>query len=729
MGVTVATDGGEVIVQRLSGPDQSSAGPIALPARLTAMSSESDQPTKIKISGRSDLVRRLETEIDQADLTSQDEMLAIANTGSVRLWLQDKNGLSASVPRKVHDTRLPMTFWIIALTGLFGAVIGLWLLTMRAAELAAQAAGLAGVALLAAALPMAVIDAAELIIGGQRYALLLNLNYVGGQVFGAAFLCLFASYPIQLFSSRITVIACCILGLAVLPIVLLVPTVVDRSQFTSALVGLDLALIVVALVMQWVRSNYQPVGRAYLRLVGTVTTLSLGGWIACFQIPPAAGMPALADFSYGFLLMLPPFAAIALGIAKGHLFDIDRWAWKLLASAVVLLGLLVADLVLVFGIGLAPGQAASASLLLVGTIWLVARNRFLDALLGRRRRSQLQLSSDAVHVALAPTAPQRFDRWKSVLSELFEPLEIVAGPQNVVQASTLDSGRSLLVPAPAFGHALLLRGARLGRSLFQGEDCETVTSLLLVCDQVDVGRDAYDRGTREERERIAKDLHDDVSARLLTSLHRTDAELVRTDVRAAMSDIRSIVAGLEGHQSRLDEVLATLRHDCCERLEAAEIKCTWTFDPLAIQLADPAPYLFYKALNSAVREAVTNVIRHAQADRVEVLINSYSLGTDRWLRVTIADNGVGISPNAHLGHGSRNMKTRIRALGGHVESTSGQGTTISMSMPLEVPPGSGDGTASQPRYTVLSDKPDGRLWIMRNLFWWWKISKRPVTGS
>lgn len=89
VGITVTTVGGEVIVQSVSGTAESSDEAIALPARLTAASDNSAIPDKIKISGRTDLVRRLETEIMQRDLAPQDKIMAIANTGSVRLWLQD----------------------------------------------------------------------------------------------------------------------------------------------------------------------------------------------------------------------------------------------------------------------------------------------------------------------------------------------------------------------------------------------------------------------------------------------------------------------------------------------------------------------------------------------------------------------------------------------------------------------------------------------------------------
>lgn len=697
LGVTLTPVGDELIVERLSGPDQTRQHGLVLPARLTFVSGTSEGSARIKISHKATLMGRPEVDIRQDDLETQDDLLALARSGSVRLWLQDKNGGVTTIDRQVGDTRLPLAFWLIVLTGLFGAVIGLWLVVMRSGELAARAAALAGLALLATALPVAVAYSAEFIMGGRLYAVLLNLNSIGGQVFGAAFLCLFATYPGRLFPQRITLIACFALGSLVLPIVLFVPSLAARSQWVSALIGLDLILIIVALTIQWRRTAYQPLGRAYLRLVGSVTGLSLGAWVAFYQLPVAAGWAPLMDFSYGFLLTLAPFAAIALGISRGHLFDLDRWAWRLLTSAAVLLALIVADLLLVLGVGLAPGPAASGSLLLVGGLWLVARNRALDAFLGSRRISPLRLSSDAVHAALAPTASQRFERWTLALGKIFEPLELVAAPPDSAGATLRDQGHSLFVPAPAFGHALLLRGARQGRSLFRQEDCETVSSLLLICRQIDAGREAYDRGMREERERIARDLHDDVSARLLTSLHREDPDQVRTDVRAAIADIRTIVAGLEGQECALDELLGSLRQDVCERLEAAGIACAWAVDEAVGQLVLPVSYPVYKALTSALREAISNVIRHARASRVEVLIGLEQRDDTAWLSVTIADDGIGIASDAPRGHGSRNIKDRLHALGGRVEHRPGPGAALAMSMPLgPSPPGPGYGGRSWP---------------------------------
>ena len=84
-----------------------------------------------------------------------------------------------------------------------------------------------------------------------------------------------------------------------------------------------------------------------------------------------------------------------------------------------------------------------------------------------------------------------------------------------------------------------------------------------------------------------------------------------------------------------------------------------------------------------MKEALNNVVRHAQATAVEFSISAQA-GV---LKIEITDNGVGFDPAAEPGgHGVGNLQKRLEALGGkcQIESQPGSGTTISLNLPLKI---------------------------------------------
>jgi signal transduction histidine kinase len=184
----------------------------------------------------------------------------------------------------------------------------------------------------------------------------------------------------------------------------------------------------------------------------------------------------------------------------------------------------------------------------------------------------------------------------------------------------------------------------------------------------------------EERERIYRDLHDDVGAKLLSLVFRAgkpeDADLARS----ALRDLRDVVSRTGASSYRLEDVAADWRIECEQRLSEAGLVLDWR----ANGALDGVTLNQQQALNLGriLREAISNVIRHADARRVEV---SISIADER-LQLAVRDDGrgfVGDQPQGS-GRGVRNMAGRAARLGAEIDWRNAEpaGCHFRLAMPL-----------------------------------------------
>lgn len=183
--------------------------------------------------------------------------------------------------------------------------------------------------------------------------------------------------------------------------------------------------------------------------------------------------------------------------------------------------------------------------------------------------------------------------------------------------------------------------------------------------------------TLSERERISRDLHDVlgqtltgivVRAQLAQRLGGAEATaemaVVETMARDALAEVRTTVAGWR--QLVLDDELVVAR----DALAAAGVVLTVARAPDLV-LAPTAE----NALALALREAVTNVVRHARAAHCTVALRT----VDGRVVLEVADDGVGGA--VREGNGLTGMRERIAALGGTVGRTARDGTALVVSLP------------------------------------------------
>ncbi len=185
-----------------------------------------------------------------------------------------------------------------------------------------------------------------------------------------------------------------------------------------------------------------------------------------------------------------------------------------------------------------------------------------------------------------------------------------------------------------------------------------------------------------ERERIARDLHDVLGHTLsvITLKSELAGKLVDRDPQRAEKEIREVE---QISRQALSDVRDAIRGYRSQGLvaELAQAKTTLETAGLTVQ-CDAAttvklPAVQESVLSLAVREAVTNVVRHAQARTCRMRLEQQN-GSCKF---EIHDDGCGSSNGE--GNGLRGMRERVEMLGGTLDRSTEAGTTITITLPLK----------------------------------------------
>jgi two-component system NarL family sensor kinase len=210
-------------------------------------------------------------------------------------------------------------------------------------------------------------------------------------------------------------------------------------------------------------------------------------------------------------------------------------------------------------------------------------------------------------------------------------------------------------------------------------------------------------GQAEERRKMAREIHDS-TAQLLAGLGLTLAQLKRTRRSNRTMEIVLEMEQLLAEAQREIRSISYLTHPphLSERgLTEALRKLTDGYarrTDLAIHLnIVPEQEIAWPVVEAAiyrlVQEALSNIHRHAKATEVHVGI--YVRQTT--IHAVIADNGVGIAPDAALGVGIPGMRTRFRELGGRLRvRATYPGTVVIASVPREPSISSTEGRKIRP---------------------------------
>jgi len=262
------------------------------------------------------------------------------------------------------------------------------------------------------------------------------------------------------------------------------------------------------------------------------------------------------------------------------------------------------------------------------------------------------------------------------------PVQVETGPAVLVPLATADTVHGALVVATRRGSLGAYTPTEIGLvESFAGQAA-------LAMDRARAQRDRALLAVLEDRDRIARDLHDLAIQRLFATglqLQSIIGLAVRPEVVERLNQaVEGIDATIRDIRDSIFELRTTSDRDLRAEIRAVaeEARGALGFSP-AVTISGPVqhtvPDQVRPHLLAVLREALANVARHANASAVSVT----AAVIDGTVQLTVTDDGCGVG-DATPGGGLRNMGERAATLGGtfEVAARDNGGTVLRWQVPL-----------------------------------------------
>lgn len=583
---------------------------------------------------------------------------------------------------------LPAGFWVQVGAGFVVLTVAAVFLTLRSGRDKRQAAegigafGLAGIGVAGAAFCAAIYSSRPIALDPVLLRALSAGNMVFSYLFGVSMIALFARYPRPLFARAWLwpVALLCIIATFCYQFRLAPWALVTPQNLVAAIFVTILALV----AMQWRATRGHPADRAALLWLGLSVLLGAGIFVMLVALPVMIEGEGVMSQGISFIPLCAIYVGTALALARWRLFDLDRWAWRVFFHLAVVVLLVMVDLAFLASLSLSGAASLASAVLVVGLIYFPLRDLWFTRLLAPRRADLSTIYSQTVTVPFQIGRTAKETAWRELLASVFSPLHSTpmstdeTGPPRIE-----DEGLALICPTHDWASAQKLSYAERGRRLFNAGDAALVAELARLIDTTEHDRAAYEQALHRERLRIARDLHDDVGARLLSSLHSRDDAARQEFLVDALADLRQIASGLAGREITLATLVAEMRHESRNRAEAHGFTLDWPLGP-ADEAEIVLSYGLHRNFTAMHREALSNAFSHGTPGPVRVA-TSLDGATIRHeiTNPCAASANASRGGKATRGNGLANLATRAEGLGGRIEAHADNDRfRLTMALPL-----------------------------------------------
>jgi len=493
-----------------------------------------------------------------------------------------------------------------------------------------------------------------------------------------------------------------------------------------------LALHLIGVVWQY-RANNKGVTRQQIRWVVFGALLAGGFGFIFYILPGALGVGQVDPNLMGLIVLAFPLA-IAVAIIRHNLFDIDTLLNRTLVYGTLTVGTMGLYIFIVGYIGnfFQTRERTLIAFLATGLVAILfqplrerlqrAVNRLMYgerddpyAVLSRLgQRLEASLSPEAALPTIVETVAQALKLpYVAIALRRYKGRKSKEGFK-IVAAYGLPVDRPVTLPliyhSETIGRLILAQRApdesftpaeqRLLKDIAHqagvaAHAVRLTSDLQQLAVDLQRARQHLVTAREEERRRLRRDLHDGLGPRLASQMLTIEAlgKLLRQDPatagqllqelkeqsRIAIHDIRRLVYDLR--PPALDDLglVAALREGARPYQQSG---LRITID--APERLPPLPAAVEVAAYRIAQEALTNVVRHAQARICKVQLGFEEVGNRKGLRLEIQDDGRGLPANHRAGVGCQAMRERAGELGGHfvIEPGSEGGTRVLAWLPL-----------------------------------------------
>jgi len=512
---------------------------------------------------------------------------------------------------------LPFQYWILVITAGIGFYIGVWIWLYRQQKIEARIIAISGFGFLLGAICLATYSNRELVIDPTQFKLLADINHLGNITFAYSLTTLLCYYPKKIADKPYA-----LFGYVA---VFLVWVNVTRQWFEIPIHTFYLLPYIVSSIIafflgrkQWIINKNNPVARASIRWFLLTLTVCIGCALILYFIPTFFNETPLLPIWSAQLLILFVYIGCVFGVIQYRLFDIEQWwfnCWVWFFSGCCVIAI---DLSLIFFFNSSPLKSMSIAVLITAWCYFPVRQWLWTKNIHPRRSRVDDFFPLLTESYISSSSIKQFEKnWSGILNNIYQPLVIKPYLLPIKSVRLSNNGLSILLPSLNDQQHLVISGKERGGRLFNRDDVRFIESALAYARNCINWKNIREDEANLERERITRDLHDDVGALLLTLIHKAESEDNAQLARKALNGVRETIYSLrDDNQVSFNSTLARWREEIAQRTNAAKVKLVWNITDFPDKFSlTPRQRI---NLDRILRELITNILKHAHPQTIEM---------------------------------------------------------------------------------------------------------------